>query len=476
MKVQAVRFGWHSPTVSRRVFWLLIILLASVSSLLAQATPSNQGTNVVVILADDLGWGDLGVYGHPRFKTPNLDRMAREGARLTNFYSPTPYCAPSRASLLTGRYPFRNGITGNPAPDAGINDIGIRSSEVTLGEAFQSAGYQTAIVGKWHLGHKPEFYPTRHGFHEYLGILYSNDMRPVQLIDGEKVVEYPLVQATLTKRYTERALSFIERSKDKPFFLYFPQAMPHKPLAASEDFYKKSGAGLYGDVLAELDWSVGQVFGKLKELGLDDKTLVIFTSDNGPWYGGSTGGLRGMKSNNWEGGLRVPLIARWPGRIPAGHVSDAPAIMMDLFPTALKAAGIPIPADRTIDGKDLFPVLSSKAGSQHEAIFSMLADRVVSVRSGNWKLHVIPAREQKLVKPGEKWIDPRGPDGVTILAPYEQAHPSEYPGLFGPEPAQALSLFDLGQDPSEQKNVADQHVDVVRRLKALYDTIVPQSP
>ena len=221
---------------------------------------------------------------------------------------------------------------------------------------------------------------------------------------------------------------------------------------------------------------MGQVFGKLKESGLDDKTLVIFTSDNGAWYGGSTGGLRGMKSNNWEGGLRVPLIARWPGRIPAGHVSDAPAIMMDLFPTALKAAGIPIPTDRTIDGKELFPLLTSKAASQHDAIFSMLADRVVSVRSGNWKLHVIPPREQKLVKPGEKWIDPRGPDGVTILAPYEQAHPSEYPGLFGPEPAQPLSLFDLGQDPSEQKNVADQHVDVVRRLKALYDTMVPQSP
>ena len=329
---------------------------------------------------------------------------------MTNFDSPTPYCAPSRASLLTGRYPFRNGITGNPAPDAGINEIGIRSSEVTLGEAFQSAGYQTAIVGKWHLGHKPEFYPTRHGFHEYLGILYSNDMRPVQLIDGEKVVEYPLVQATLTKRYTERALSFIERSKDKPFFLYFPQAMPHKPLAASEEFYKKSGAGLYGDVLAEADWSVGQVFGELKELGLDDKTLVIFTSDNGAWYGGSTGGdPRGMKSNNWEGGLRVPMIARWPGRIPAGHVNDASAIMMDLFPTALKAAGIPIPTDRPIDGKDLFPLLTSKAGSQHEAIFSMLADRVVSVRSGNWKLHVIPPREQKRVKPEEKWIDPRGP-------------------------------------------------------------------
>ena len=183
-----------------------------------------------------------------------------------------------------------------------------------------------------------------------------------------------------------------------------------------------------------------------------------------------------MKSNNWEGGLRVPLIARWPGKIPAGHVSDAPAIMMDVFVTALTAAGIPVPTDRVVDGKDLLPLLTSKAASQHDAIFSMLSNRVVSVRSGNWKLHISPPREQKLVKAEEKWIDPRGPDGVTILAPYEQAHPSEYPGLFGPEPAQALSLFDLGQDPSEQKNVADQHVDVVRRLKALYDTIVAQNP
>ncbi len=284
------------------------------------------------------------------------------------------------------------------------------------------------------------------------------------------------MQATLTKRYTQRALSFIERNKDKPFFLYFPQAMPHKPLAASEEFYKKSGAGLYGDALLELDWSVGQVLEKLKQLRLDEKTLVIFTSDNGPWYGGSTGGLRGMKSNNWEGGLRVPLIARWPGKIPAGHVNDAPAIMMDLFPTALKAAGIALPKDRTIDGKDLLPLLTSNAGSQHEAIFSMLADRIVSVRSGKWKLHVVPPKEQKRSKPEEKWIDPRGPDGVTILAPYEQAHPSEYPGLFGPEPAQPLSLFDLSQDPSEQNNLADLHRDIVQKLKALCDSATLDRP
>jgi arylsulfatase A-like enzyme len=301
-------------------------------------------------------------------------------------------------------------------------------------------------------------------------------MRPVQLIDGDKVVEYPVVQANLTRRYTDRALSFIDRNKNRPFFLYFPHAMPHKPLAASEEFYRKSGAGLYGDVLAELDWSIGQVLAKLRESGLDDKTLVIFTSDNGPWYGGSTGGLRGMKGTNWEGGLRVPLIARWPGRIPAGHVSHAPAIMMDVFPTTLKAAGIHLPTDRTIDGKNLFPLLTSKATSEHEAIFSMQSDQLVSVRSGNWKLHVVPPREQKPVSAAEKWTDPRGPDGVTILAPYEQAHPSEYPGVFGPEPAPARSLFDLSQDPDEQHNVTAQHRDVVQQLKALYDAAVQKKP
>ena len=218
------------------------------------------------------------------------------------------------------------------------------------------------MVGKWHLGHQsPEQLPTHRGFDEYLGILYSNDMRPVRLIDGEKPVEYPLVQATLTRRYTERALRFIERNRNSPFFLYFAHAMPHKPLACSEAFYKKSGAGLYGDVLAELDWSVGQVLAKLKELGLDRRTLVLFTSDNGPWFGGSTGGLRGMKSTTWEGGYRVPCIARWPGRIAAGNVCGAPAVTMDLFATALAAAEIQPPQDRVIDGKDLLPAALGKS-------------------------------------------------------------------------------------------------------------------
>ncbi len=430
-------------------------------------------TNVIIIYADDLGWGDLGCYGHPKFKTPNLDRLAAEGARLTNFYSCCPYCAPSRAGLQTGRYQVRSGVTRNPCPDRGINDIGVPASEMTLGEAFKAAGYRTICIGKWHLGHKPEFHPLRNGYDEYLGILYSNDMHPVELWDGNKVVEYPVIQATLTKRYTGRALSFIERNKDKPFLLYLPHAMPHKPLAASEEYYQKSGAGLYGDVVSELDWGVGQIIGKLKELKLDRNTLVFFTSDNGPWYGGSTGGLRGMKGRTWEGGIRVPLLAWWPGKIPAGHKSDAPAIIMDLFTTSLKAAGIAPPADRVIDGKDIMPLLISDAPSPHKVLFSFAGETLKSVRSGKWKLHVArpgPPKE-KVWKPDEKWIDPRRPDGVRIIAPYEQAHPSQYPGVMsgdmvtGKEPA----LFDLENDPAEQHNVADQHPEVVERLKGFAD-------
>jgi len=434
--------------------------------------------NVIIIFADDLGYGDLTCYGHPKFKTPNLDRMAQEGARLTNFYTCTPYCAPSRAGLQTGRYPFRCGVTRNPCPDAGVNDVGIPASEVTLGEAFQAAGYQTACVGKWHLGHRPNFYPTRNGYHEYFGILYSNDMHPVELIDGEKSVEYPVYQATLTKRYTERSIDFIERNKDRPFFLYLPHAMPHKPLAASEDYYTKSGAGLYGDVIAELDWGVGEILAKLKALGLDKNTLVIFTSDNGPWYGGSTAGLRGMKGRTWEGGLRIPLIARWPGKIPAGHVSHQPAIVMDLFVTALRAAGVALPKVDVLDGKDILPLLTSDAKSPHEALFGMRGPHIACVRSGKWKLHVRPPgpKREKRWKPDEKWVDRRRPDGVRLIAPYEQAHPSQFPGLMTGDPFEGNALFDLDSDRSEQKDLSKQHPDVVKRLRGYVERIRPSEP
>jgi uncharacterized sulfatase len=435
--------------------------------------------NVVVILADDLGYGDLECYGHPRFKTPRLNQMAAEGARFTQFYAPTPYCAPSRGSLLTGRYPWRHGVWRNPAPDApggGINDVGIPDDEVTLGEAFKAAGYATKCIGKWHLGHKREFYPRQHGFDEYYGILYSNDMRPVQLFENDDVVEYPVVQASLTQRYTAKAVDFIERNKDRPFFLYLPHAMPHKPLAASEEFYRKSGAGLYGDVLAELDSGIGRVVDKLAALGLDERTCVVFTSDNGAWFGGSTGGLRGMKSITWEGGLRVPAIIRWPGHVPPGQVIAEPCGMIDIFPTVLTLADIPLPEGRTIDGRDLMPVLTMGATFVDRPLFGMQGNRLMTIRAGRYKLHVRTTRNARFVEEGANWIDPRAPDGVTILAPYEQYKPDSYPGLLtGDEPTEMM-LFDMENDPQEQHNVAGQHPEVVAPLRAEFDKVQADLP
>ena len=466
-----------------------------------RACPSGR-PNFLLIFADDLGYGDIRGFGltpHQlspgekpildeagispqlqlvRGETPNLNRMAAEGAKLTNFYVPTPYCAPSRATILTGRYPFRNGVVFNPAPDSGINSVGLPSSEITIAEALKEAGYASTCIGKWHLGHTPEFLPRRQGFNEYYGILYSNDMRPVQLVENEKVVEYPVIQATLTKRYTQRALDFIECNFrcNRPFFLYLAHAMPHKPLAASEDFYTPDTPDdLYADVIRELDWSVGQILGKLTQLGLDDNTLVLFTSDNGPWYGGSTGGLRGMKSLTWEGGLRVPLIARWSGKIPAGLVNNSPAGTIDVFPTILNAAGVDVPKDRVIDGKDIWPLLtSSQAKSPHEALFGMQGPNLMTVRSGKWRLHV--RSPGPVPKRGEDWVDPRGPDGVTIIAPYEQARPSAYPGVLGGDEPKDMMLFDIEADPSEQHDVSEQHGDVVKRLKALYEETLAEVP
>lgn len=452
--------------------FLLSVVCSLWAAVLAAATPPN----VILILADDLGYGDLACYGHPRFKTPRLDRMAAEGARLTQFNTPTPFCAPTRASLLTGRYPLRCGMPHNPAPDGGAAADGLHlpESEITLAQLFRQAGYATGMVGKWHLGHaKPEWLPTRRGFDEYFGILYSNDMRPARLLEAEKPVEDPVVQATLTRRYTDRALDFIGRHRDRPFLLYLAHAMPHKPLAASESFHHKTGTGLYGDVVSELDAEVGRVLDQVRELGLDERTLVVFTSDNGPWFGGSTGGLRGMKGSSYEGGYRVPCIVRWPGRIPAGHVSAEPAVMMDLFATALKAAGVAPPPDRVIDGRDILPLLTSKAASPHKVIGGLQAEKLVAVRDARWKLHVLPATDRMgaLHKPGQRWVDPRGPDGVTLLAPREQPQPDEHPGLrTGAVPA-PMQLFDLQADPGEQRDVAGQHPQEVQRLKALYDAL-----
>ncbi len=452
----------------------LLCLLFLTTAVMAADKP-----NVVIILTDDLGYGDLGCYGHPKFKTPRIDQMAAEGARLTQFNTPAPFCAPTRASLMTGRYPFRCGMSQNPAPDGGpVSDaLALPKSEVTLAQVLKSAGYATGMVGKWHLGHKAGWLPTERGFDEYFGIPYSNDMRPVQVLEGTKVVEYPVVQTTLTQRYTDRAVNFIKRNAAKPFFLYFAEAMPHKPLAASEKHYKKSGAGLYGDVMMDLDESVGRVLDALKEAGVDDKTLVLFSSDNGAWFGGSTGGLRGMKATNWEGAYRVPMIARWPGKIPAGQVSDQLAVMMDLFATVLEATDTKMPDGRLLDGKGIMPLLTSDAKSPHAIIYGQQGTHLVTVRDARWKLHVLASRGMAL-KPGAdaRWLDPRLPDGVTILAPFEQYNIDAHPGLTtGVEPAK-MQLFDLKNDPGEQQDVAAAHPAEVARLKALFDVMNKDVP
>lgn len=454
---------------------LLIILF----SFAIQHSSFSAQPNVVLILADDLGYGDLGCYGHPKFKTPRIDQMAAEGARLTQFNTPAPFCAPTRASLMTGRYPFRCGMTQNPAPDGGpaADALAMPKSEITLAQVLKSAGYATGMVGKWHLGHKPGWLPTERGFDEYFGIPYSNDMRPVQVLEGTDVAEYPVVQATLTTRYAKRASEFIQRNKDKPFFLYFAEAMPHKPLAAPEKHYQKSGAGLYGDALADLDDSVGSVLDALKQNGLDDNTLVLFSSDNGAWFGGSCGGLRGMKGTNYEGGYRVPMIARWPGKIPAGHVSAELGVMMDLFATVLHATGTKLPDDRVLDGCNILPILTSTEKSPHEFIFGHQNSKLATIRDARWKLHILPASQMKLKAGADgKWLDPRTPDGVTILAPFEQYNMDAHPGLTtGVEPAR-MQLFDLQNDPGEQTDVASRHPEEVKRLQKAYEAMNKNVP
>jgi uncharacterized sulfatase len=449
--------------------WLLVLFLPVL--LVTQLWSASRPPNFILIFADDLGYGDIGPFNDDcPFETPQLERMAKEGALLTSFYVPTPYCAPSRGTILTGRYPFRHTVVRNPAPDSGQSNFGLPQSEITIAEALKPLGYATAAFGKWHLGHKKEWLPRTQGFDEYLGILYSNDMFPVQLVRNETVVEYPVAQSMLTQRYTAAAIRFIESNKDRPFFLYLPHAMPHKPLAASDNFYTpETRDDLYADVIAELDWSVGEILSRLKELNLDKRTLVIFTSDNGPWYGGSTGGFRGMKGRTWEGGLRVPMIARMPGVIPAGVVNHEPAASIDVFPTICTLAGAPIPEDRIIDGTDIMPMLKdSGAPSPHEAIYGMQGSNLATIRSGKWKLLVrnpgLPRFYQLSPEEKTQYVDPRGPDGVTILAPYEQAKVTQHPGLTsGVEPS-TMMLFDLEADRAEQHDVADKHPEVVKRL------------
>ena len=339
-------------------FFALLFLLFVGCSNQKKEVQSQQKPNVLIILTDDLGYGDISCYGQTDYQTPEIDKLAENGVLCTAFYVPTPYCAPSRATLLTGRFPLRHGLIRNPTPDAGINDVGISANEITLGNVFQEAGYKTKCIGKWHLGPKPEFFPVNHGFDEYYGILYSNDMRPVQIIEDRDTVEYPVDQTQLTKKYTEKAIEFIERNQHNPFFLHLCHAMPHKPLAASDSFYTpETPDDLYADVLRELDWSVGEVMNTLKKLKILDNTIVIFMSDNGPWYGGSTGGLKGMKATTWEGGIRVPFIIQYPKVFPKNTVVDVPCWYHDIFPTFLALTHVVPDKSNLIDGREITYIL-----------------------------------------------------------------------------------------------------------------------
>jgi arylsulfatase A len=424
------------------------------------AEKSADKPNIVIIFCDDVGYADIGVFGAKGYETPNLDRMAAEGVKFTDFYAAASLCSPSRAALLTGCYPQRVGLPNVLGP---ADKIGISDQEQTIAEILKPLGYATACYGKWHLGHHPKFLPTRHGFDEYFGLPYSNDMWPyhptnksfpdLPLIEGERIVEYNPDQTQLTTWYTEHAVRFIEKNKDQPFFLYVPHSMAHVPLFVSDKFKGKSERGLYGDVMMEIDWSVGQILSTLKRLNIDEKTLVIFCSDNGPWlsYGdhaGSAEPLREGKGTSFDGGNREPTIMRMPGTIPAGIVCKEPASTMDILPTVAKLTGATLPAHK-IDGKDIWPLMMGIPGakSPHEAFFYYRSYALEAVRSGKWKLHLPHSYRTLAGRPG-------GTGGMPVE--YEQAKIGQ-------------ALFDLENDIGEQHDVSAQHPSVVERLMVLAD-------
>ncbi len=363
-------------------------LAASLSTAAGRAHAASKKPNFVVLFADDMGYGDWSRGGNPTIKTPNLDRMANEGMHLTQFYSGNPVCSPSRSALMTGRNNIRTGVIHVFFPP---DRTGMSPDEITIADALKPLGYKSACIGKWHLGHTGEYMPRSQGFDYYYGILYSNDMKNPDIYRNEEMIEHPTDQTTLTKRYTEEAIQFIEREKDGPFFLYLPYTMPHIPLFASEDFLDTSKRGLFGDVIEEIDWSVGQILDTLRKNGLDEDTMVVFTSDNGPWmtqnlHGGSAGLLRGAKGDTFEGGMREPAVAWWPGTIPAGTVSMEVASVIDLFPTFVNLAGGKIPDDRPYDGVDIMPVLTGGSVGER-TIYYYRMEHLCAVRKGKWKLH-----------------------------------------------------------------------------------------
>ena len=469
-------------TPLRRVLATAVLSVLAIAGLPAQA----PRPNIIVIFADDLGYGDIGAFGAPNIRTPRLDAMAAEGQKWTNFYV-QPVCSPSRAALLTGRLPVRSGMFGSPSatsPKVFRDNAaeGLPLEEVTIAELLKSAGYRTGMIGKWHLGQLPQFLPMAQGFDMWFGLPYSHDMRmtvprtdglrtaayyepkpeywDVPLMQGDRVVERPVDHRTLTKRYTEAAVRFVGESKGRPFFLYLAHSLPHIPLARSAEFVGHSSAGMYGDVIEELDWSVGAVLDAVRAAGIERQTLVLFTSDNGPWlpfrdHGGSAGPLRQGKGTTWEGGVRTPAIFWWPGTIRPGVVTGIGS-GLDLFATAAAIAGGGVPTDRPTDSIDLSPALKTSAPSPRNELFYYWDSELRAVRKGHYKAHFITSG----------------------------AYDDGEPRVVHDPPL----LFDLSADPGERFNVAAEHADVVADLvktanahrsavtsaKPLFDVLLPK--
>lgn len=453
-----LRFSRHcTHALTSGISMCLLLLVPPVcNEVAAQGRPIE---NFIIIFTDDQGYGDLGCYGHPTLKTPHLDRMAAEGQRWTTFYTAANVCTPSRAGLLTGRLPIRNGMCSNTRrvlfPDS---DGGLPASENTIAKLLKTAGYRTAAIGKWHLGHLPQYLPTSHGFDSYYGIPYSNDMDrttavpykeafadpkieyfQVPLMRNESIIERPADQHTIVKRYTEEALKFISENKKRPFFLYLAHSLPHVPLFASDKFRGKSARGLYGDVVEEIDWSVGEILSTLKKEKLDKNTLVIFTSDNGPWalfegHGGSAGLLYGAKGTGYEGGQRVPAIFWAPGTIRPAVISEMGSTL-DLLPTIAHMAGVAIPGDRPYDGYDLTTVLKTGSGSPRNEMFFYHGTRIFAARKGDFKVH------------------------------FYENNPIGYPERM--RKLDTLRLYNLQHDPSEKFDLAATHVDKIKEIHDL---------
>jgi arylsulfatase A-like enzyme len=400
-------------------------LLGAFAPAFAKATAGKPRPNIVWIWADNLAWQDLSCYGNTRARTPFLDRLAGEGVRFTQYYVAHTVCSPSRAALLTGRQPFRTGVVDVLRPDS---PTGLASDEITIAALLRRAGYRTMAIGKWHLGDKPHHLPTAHGFEHYFGMPYSMDMLPAHLYRDAKIIEDlggPNVE-TITERYVDEAIGFLRLHRERPLFLYVSHTLPHPPIHLPARA-RTPGRAVYDDAIEHLDRETGRLLAALEELGLRDRTLVFFSSDNGPMApGGQTGGLRGRIRDAYEGGVRVPLLARWPGRIPPGRVVSEPAIAYDLFPTLARAAGVPVPGGRGYDGQDITALLEGKGEFRRRApFFWVYLDRVTALRDGPWKLHVA-SRETPLAEP---------------------------------------ELYNVEEDPGESRNLAPERPEVVGRLR-----------